>query len=135
MSLDRIIKFLQENPVGTFATVADGKPRTRPWGFMMYEDGKFYFTTNNTKEVYKQMQANPNVEFTCSSREMTWLRLSGEAVCTKDREIKEKIVSSNPGIKQLYQSADNPILEVFYIEHGKASIHEFGGNPIVEVTF
>jgi len=28
-------------------------------------------------------------------------------------------------LKQMYQSADNPIFEVFYLEHGDATISSF----------
>ncbi|NLP36226.1 MAG: pyridoxamine 5'-phosphate oxidase family protein [Firmicutes bacterium] len=133
--MDKIVEFLKENPIGSFATIKDGKPKVRPWGFMMMEDGKFYFTTANTKEVYKQLQETPYLEFTCSNKEGNWLRLSGEAIFTKDLEIKKKVMESSPGVKMLYQSPDNPIFEVFYVEHGQASIHEFGGKPIHEITF
>ena len=103
----------------------------------LYDDGrrKILFTTANTKEVYKQLQETPYLEFTCSNKEGNWLRLSGEAIFTKDLEIKKKVMESSPGVKMLYQSPDNPIFEVFYVEHGQASIHEFGGKPIHEITF
>ena len=90
--MDKIVEFLKENPIGSFATIKDGKPKVRPWGVMMMEDGKFYFTTANTKEVYKQLQETPYLEFTCSNKEGNWLRLSGEAIFTKDLEIKKKVM-------------------------------------------
>ena len=43
MSLDRIIKFYRKTLSALLLPVADGKPRTRPWGFMMYEDRKFIY--------------------------------------------------------------------------------------------
>jgi uncharacterized pyridoxamine 5'-phosphate oxidase family protein len=125
--MEEVIKFLNENRIGYFATVDNGKPRVRPWGFMFEENGIFYFCTNNTKNVYKQLQAVPYMEFSCSNREVnTWLRISGKITFTKDMRIKEKVLELNPMLKNIYKSADDPIFEVFYLEHGSASISSFG---------
>ncbi|WP_368488653.1 pyridoxamine 5'-phosphate oxidase family protein [Clostridium sp. BJN0013] len=47
--MEEVIKIFKENGYGFLATVEDGKPRVRPFGFMFYEDGKLYFCTSNTK--------------------------------------------------------------------------------------
>lgn len=44
-----LIDFLTTNPVCFFATVEDGHPRVRPFGFKFFEEGRFYFTTSNKK--------------------------------------------------------------------------------------
>lgn len=36
---------------------------------------------------------------------------------------------SNPIVKGQYQTADNPIFEVFYLDGAKAVIADFSGNP------
>jgi uncharacterized pyridoxamine 5'-phosphate oxidase family protein len=124
--MEEVIKFLNKNRLGYFATVDKGKPRVRPWGFMFEENGKFWFCTNNTKNVYKQLMEVPYIEFSCSNPEFnTWLRISGKVTFTRDKTVKEKIMQANPMLKQMYQSADNPIFEVFCLEHGDASISSF----------
>lgn len=128
--MEEIIKYLIENRIGYFATVDNGKPRVRPWGFMFAEDGKFYFCTNNTKDVYRQLTEVPYMEFCCAEPEFkSWLRISGEITFIDDMAVKEKIMETNPMLKNMYQSADNPIFVAFYIEHGKASISSFTGEP------
>ena len=58
-----IVTFLQENPVQYLATVGrNGKAKCRPFMFSGELDGKLWFCTNSTKDVYKDMQANPNIE-------------------------------------------------------------------------
>lgn len=61
--MQKVVEFLQKNPVQYLATVGrDGKAKCRPFMFCFEQDGKLWFCTNNTKEVYKDMQENPEVE-------------------------------------------------------------------------
>lgn len=134
--MQEVIQLLKENPMGYLATVENGEPRVRPWGFMYEEDGKFYFCTANTKEVFAQLKATPYVEFSSSTaNNFTWVRLRGAITFSTGLEAKEKIINNMPNIKAIYQSADNPIFEVFYIEHGTALISDFSGSPQKEFTF
>ena len=45
----------------------DGKAKCRPFMFSGELDGKLWFCTTNTKDVYKDMKANPNIEVSDSS--------------------------------------------------------------------
>ena len=124
--MEEVIKFLKENRIGFLASVDNGRPRVRPFGFMLEEKGKLYFCTNTTKDVYKQLKSIPYIEFSCTNKEVnTWLRLSGQITFSDDREMKEKIIESNDLLKNLYKTADNPIFTIFYLEHGSASIWSF----------
>ncbi len=56
--MQKIVEFLQKNPVQYLATVGrDGKAKCRPFMFCFEQDGKLWFCTNNTKDVYKDMLA------------------------------------------------------------------------------
>ena len=58
--MNEVIKFLNEHPVQYLATVGqDGKAKCRPFMFAGELEGKLWFCTNSTKDVYKDMQANP----------------------------------------------------------------------------
>ena len=125
----RVVEFLQANPVQYLATVGrDGKAKCRPFMFCFEMEGKLWFCTNHTKEVYLDMQANPEIEVTVSSPEYAWLRLHGKAVFEDNRAVKEACMG-NPIVKGQYRSADNPIFEVFYIEDPHGVIADFSGNP------
>ena len=79
--MEKVIAFLKENPVQYLATVGrDGKAKCRPFMFAGEMDGKLWFCTNNQKDVYKDMQANPYVEVSVSSPSYAWIRLHGKAV-------------------------------------------------------
>ena len=43
-------------------------------------------------------------------------------------EVKE-LCMNNPIVKGQYNTADNPIFEVFYLENAHAVIADFSGNP------
>ena len=127
--MKEVVQFLNENPVQYLATVGrDGKAKCRPFMFAGEMDGKLWFCTNRTKEVYKDMQANPDVEVSVSSPAFAWLRLSGKAVFADNRAVKEMCMN-NPIVKSQYQTADNPIFEVFCLEGARAVIADFSGNP------
>jgi len=79
--MNKVVEFLNANPVQYLATVGrDGKAKCRPFMFAGELDGKLWFCTNNQKDVYKDLQANPNIEISVSSPEYAWLRLHGKAV-------------------------------------------------------
>ena len=128
----RVVEFLQANPVQYLATVGrDGKAKCRPFMFCFEMEGKLWFCTNHTKEVYLDMQANPEIEVTVASPEYAWLRLHEKAVFEDNRAVKEACMG-NPIVKGQYRSADNPVFEVFYIEDPHGVIADFSGNPPYE---
>jgi uncharacterized pyridoxamine 5'-phosphate oxidase family protein len=127
--MNAIVEFLQENPVQYLATIGrDGKAKCRPFMFMTEQDGKLWFCTNNTKEVYKDMQANPYIQISVSSSSYAWIRLDGKVIFENNHVVKE-ICIQNPIVRSQYQSADNPIFEVFYLEGAHGVIADFSGDP------
>ncbi|MFA6329692.1 MAG: pyridoxamine 5'-phosphate oxidase family protein [Candidatus Micrarchaeia archaeon] len=133
--MDEVLQFLNENQVVYLSTVGlDGKPKVRPFQFMLERAGKLYFCTNNQKAVYKELQKAPFVEACISTPKMAWIRLSGKAVFSKDPGIKKDILEGHAFLKQIYKSADNPVFEVFYLENAEATIADFSGNPPKKFT-
>ena len=127
--MNEVVTFLNENPVQYLATVGrDGKAKCRPFMFSGVLDGRLWFCTNNQKDVYKDMQANPNIELTVSSPSYAWIRLSGQAVF-EDNPAAKEMCMQNPIVKGQYGRADNPIFTVFYLRDARAVIADFSGNP------
>jgi uncharacterized pyridoxamine 5'-phosphate oxidase family protein len=132
--MNEVVKFLTENPVQYLATVGrDGKAKCRPFMFCFEQDGKLWFCTNNTKDVFKDIQANPEIEVSVSSPAYAWIRLNGKAVFENNMAVKEGCMK-NPIVQGQYQTADNPIFEVFYLANATAVIADFSGNPPAEYT-
>lgn len=133
--MKEFITILEKNPMGCLSTIEKGRPRVRPWGYMMNKNGKLWFCTSSQKNVYQQLQDCPKVEFTTSTEEFTTLRISGEVTFSDDCEVKKEIITKNELVKNIYKSPDNPIFKVFFIEHGEASIADFSGKPPIKIIF
>jgi uncharacterized pyridoxamine 5'-phosphate oxidase family protein len=133
--MNEVIKFLNENPVQYFATVGiDGKPKVRPFQFMLEKDGKMNFCTSNQKDVYSELKECPYIEIAASSPQFAWMRLKGKAVFSNDMDTKKAIVESSELVKSIYQTPDDPVFEIFYLEDAKAVIADFSGNPPKEYS-
>lgn len=95
------------------ATVDGNKPKVRPLGFhLLYED-KIYFGVGTYKEVYKQLEKNPNVEIAAWDEEH-FLRYYGTADLTKNEAVVEKAFELMPEIAEAYK-ANNWEMGVFYL--------------------
>lgn len=133
--MNEVVKFLTENPVQYLATVGrDGKAKCRPFMFAAEHEGKLWFCTNNQKDVYQDMQANPQIEVSVSSPSFAWIRLHGKAVFENNPAVKE-LCMGNTIVKSQYQTAQNPIFEVFYLAEAEAVIADFSGLPPKVYTF
>lgn len=127
--MNYVTKFLEENPIQYLATVGlDGKPKVRPFMFILERNEKLYFSTSNQKPLYKEIKKSPNVEIVTASPEFVWFRFSGEVIFSDDIEIKKAIIKKSEIVKSQYQTAENPNLEALYIT-GKATIADFSGEP------
>ncbi|GHT57408.1 NimC/NimA family protein [Spirochaetia bacterium] len=124
--MQEIIKFLQDSKVFFLATADGDQPRVRPMGFVMEYEGKLTFSTNNKKDMYKQMKANPRVEISACSPEGKTLRLTGTVAFNTGKAAKEKALEVMPGLKRMY-SADDDIFTLFYYEKGTAVFSDMQG--------
>jgi len=126
--MDEVLEFLTENRVFYIATVDGHLPRVRPFGFVMKYDGKLCFCTNNQKEVYRQLRANPHFEISATSADGSkWLRLRGQAVFITSRETKKAALEHMPSLRRMY-SEDDDIFEIFYADQAEATFADLEGN-------
>ena len=77
---------IKEGKANIICSIDGEKPKVRPLGFhLLYED-KIYFGVGTFKEVYKQMEVNPNVEIATWDGEH-FLRYYGTADLTKNEAV------------------------------------------------
>jgi uncharacterized pyridoxamine 5'-phosphate oxidase family protein len=134
MNIEQIKEILSDGTMGYFATLNGQQLELRGWQYQFSEENKFYFMTTNTKDVYKQMQANPQAAFSCTSNEHN-VRISGKATFVTDAAEKEKTFAKvSPYVQEMYKSASNPVVEIFYIGSGEVKVNK-GFEPIEVVKF
>jgi len=123
-------EILKANPNGVLATQEENKVKTRVFQYLFADGKKVYFCTNSEKPVYKQLQANPNVSFCTYPQNFTpVLSINGKAVFVEDKTLKARALDENPPIKGIYQTADNPIFKIFYIEVEEVETFSFAEGP------
>jgi len=125
--MERVVKFLKEAEVYYLATVDGDQPRVRPFGTAHVFEGRLYIQTGKSKDVSKQIHANPKVEI-CAFKDGTWLRIAGKLVEDDRREARQSMLDAYPSLQGMY-SADDGNTEVFYIEGATATFSSFTAAP------
>jgi uncharacterized pyridoxamine 5'-phosphate oxidase family protein len=127
--MNKVAQFIADSKTFYLATVENDQPRVRPFGAIMEWEGKLYTCTNNKKEVYKQILANPKVELSSMDKGQ-WIRLSGKLITDSRREVREAMLAAYPSLHGMYNLEDG-IFEVLYFEDATATIYSFKGEPEV----
>ena len=126
--MDKVINFLNENRTFYFATVDGDKPKVRPFGFCMEDNGKLYFGMGKHKQSYKQLGENPNVEVCTANAKGQWIRISGVAEFDDSEEIKAKAFETLPMLKNIYNEKTGFKIGIIYLKNAVAEIADMKGN-------
>ena len=140
MTKEEMIAFMNANPVMQLATVEGDKPRVRAILLFKADEKGIIFHTANTKDLYKQLMKNPNVEI-CFNSPDTQLRVTGVAHVDDDLKLREEIFA-HPTRKFLQAWKDmgiDNLLTVFRITDciGTTWTMQTNFNPkeYVEITY
>lgn len=123
MNIHDCIKFANDNPICSLATVEEDQPRVRMIGFWFADETGFYFQTSSIKSIPNQLQKNPKVEACFYKHEGmigTMLRIAGKIEFLTDPKFKEKALSDRPFLTEFGITVDSPSLILFRINHGEA---------------
>jgi len=91
---------------------------------------KAYFCTSSEKQVYAQLQANPNVSFcTYPANFNPVMSIYGKAIFVDDLALKARVFDGNPKLKSRFGSIDNPIFKVFFIDIVEVTTFSFADGP------
>ena len=118
--IEKIDEILTKAEVFYLATLDKDKPKVRPLGFHLLHEDKIYFGVGTFKEVYKQMESNPNVEIAAWDGEH-FLRYYGESDLSENQEVVDKAFEIMPEIKQAYE-ANGWEMGVFFLNNATAEI-------------
>lgn len=126
--MEKILEFLKENPTFYFATVEDGKPRVRPFGFFMEHDGKLYFGMGKHKASYRQLQENPNVEVCTANAKGQWIRIKGTAVMDDSEEAMAQAFEAMPSLSKIYNKETGLKMGLCYLKDMETELAGMDGS-------
>ncbi|MDR0597808.1 MAG: pyridoxamine 5'-phosphate oxidase family protein [Treponema sp.] len=127
--MQEVYDYLKKAGTYYLATVEGDQARVRPFGTIDLFEGKLYIQTGKSKDVAKQIFANPKVEI-CAFDGQTWIRVQANAVEDPRREAKVHMLEAYPMLKDRYSAEDDNTL-VLALNDGVATISSFAGPPKV----
>lgn len=133
--MHKIIDFLENNRYGNLATSVNDEPQVRPFEYGYKTNEGIFFYTSDNKGVYSQLKENPNICFCSTDKDLNYVQLRGNVEFTDNMDHKEKIIEKSNFAKDIYKSAANEHLKVFYMPHGQAVLHEFRGDYTDNLKF
>ncbi len=99
------------------ATVEDDQPRVRPYGAMLFYEGKIYIMAFGQTNATKQVSANPKAEL-CAFKGQT-LRIACELVVDNRPEVGKALVAKMPSLKgALGENGENGVM--YYLKNAQA---------------
>lgn len=125
-------QFLKKAGTYYLATVEGDQPRVRPFGTAEIFEGKLYIQTGKSKNVYKQLLANPKAEI-CAFVEGDWIRIACELIPDERVEAKKDMLDKNPDLRGMYNEADDNTI-VLYMRNAHATVSSFT-HPAEEYEF
>jgi uncharacterized pyridoxamine 5'-phosphate oxidase family protein len=126
-NIERVCDFLKESGTYYLATTDNNQPHVRPFGTAHIYEGKLYIQTGKSKDVAKQILANPKVEISAMVKG-DWIRLSGELKLDDRYEAKKSMLDAYPALQKMY-SAEDDNTAVFYFENATATFCSFTKEP------
>ena len=127
--MKEVYEFLKKCGTYYLATVEGDQPRVRPFGTIDMFENKLYIQTGKTKNVSKQMKANPKVEIS-GMADGKWIRVEAMAIEDDRIEPKQHMLDAYPSLQGMYKADDNNT-QVLYLENATATISSFTEAPIV----
>ena len=127
--MEKVLQFLKDAGTYYLATVEGDQPRVRPFGTINLFEGKLYIQTGKSKNVSKQIHANPKTEL-CAFKDGVWVRIACELVEDDRREARASILDAYPQLRGMY-SEDDGNTEVFYLKNAVATFSSFTAAPEV----
>lgn len=131
-NMNEVCEFIKACDCYYIATVEGDQPRVRPFGTAHIFEGKMYIQTGHSKNVAKQIAANPKVEL-CAYNGSEWIRVAATLVDDPRIEAKESMLNAYPSLRSMYDPKDDNTA-VFYLTNATATISSFTA-PARTITF
>ena len=125
--MEKVYQFLKDAGTYYLATVDGDQPRVRPFGTVHIFEGKLYIQTGRSKDVSKQLAANPKAEL-CAFKDGVWLRVAGKLVEDDRAEARKSMLDAYPDLRGMYDENDGNT-QVLYFQDAVATFSSFTAPP------
>ncbi len=127
MNFEECIRFANEHPICSIATVDGDQPRVRMFGMWFADNDGFYFSTPKAGNTYQQLTVNPKVELCFyvppegppgqgGPMDMgKMMRASGTAEFLDDENIKKRLLTERPFMQPFIEHT-----AIFRVQKGEA---------------
>ena len=125
MEFKDCIQFAQENPMCAVSTVDGDQPRVRTLQLDWADETGLYFAVFSTKEVSRQLHANPKVEVCFYNHapqvmETRQMRITAQVEFVDDEGAVDRAYQLRAALEPIVGRPLKPLTEVFRISHGEA---------------
>ena len=122
--MSKIFDFLKESGIFYVLTINGDFPAGRPFGAVMEYNDDLYISTADTKELYKQLIENSNIQIiSLKPNTREWIRINGISEECEDIEIKKKMLEECPVLSKHFKAPDTPHYAVFQIKILSAQLY------------
>jgi len=101
--MQQALEFIRDHKEIALATCEGNLPKLRLFQIMKQDGTHLFFATSPEKAVYRQLQANPNVEILATDGQVS-VRCEGMVSFDVDDEKQRWIYENNPVLPRLYSS-------------------------------
>ena len=132
--LRTILDYLTGVPAWYLATCEGDQPHVRPFSFAALEGGRLWFCTATTKDVYRELRANPKFELTAWKPGSGWIILRGQADLdgSVGAAVRQAGYDHLTALGECYSGPDAPELTFFSMTDAQAWVCDIDGswNPL-----
>lgn len=128
--LESIVEYLTSIPAWYLATSDNDQPHVRPFSFAALQDDRIWFCTATTKDVYRELVANPKFELTAWKPGYGWVIMRGEAdlVDRANAETRQAGYEHLVALGESYEGPNDPVLTFFSTLQAEAWICDIDGS-------
>ena len=131
---ETVLNYLTKIPAWFLATCDEDQPHVRPFSFAAEQDGKIWFCTATTKDVYHELEKNPKFELSGWKPGSGWIILRGKAGLHDEanEQVRLEGYKHMTGLGEHYDGPNDSMLTFFSVEEPQAWICDIDGswNPI-----
>ncbi|MGI6104801.1 MAG: pyridoxamine 5'-phosphate oxidase family protein [Raoultibacter sp.] len=127
---EKVLEYLTGIPAWFLATCEEDQPHVRPFSFAAEQDGKIWFCTAKTKDVYHELELNPKFELSGWKPGSGWIILRGKAGLTDEanEEVRRDGYDHMTGLGESYDGPNDERLTFFSVEEPEAWICDIDGS-------